>query len=181
MSFYAYLHARPSADSVGGVFYVGKGKGSRYKDLTPRNRWHGFVVKKHGRKSILTSKIDCSSEEIAFELERGLIKCLRRTGVELTNQTDGGDGSAGYTHTDSAKKLIGEASRSVGLRPEVIQSRSEATKRENAKRWADPEYRKRVSAAMRGKRKTMTPASLISRRENIKKAQAVANNKNKEK
>lgn len=92
MTYLAYVHARPNIEDASGIFYVGKGRASRAHDLKARNNHHGNVVAKYGAKSIITGAIACSNEEIAFDLERGLIKCLRRMGVELTNQTDGGDG-----------------------------------------------------------------------------------------
>ena len=49
--------------------------------------------------------MECSSEEIAFDLEIGLIKCLKRMGVKLANYTDGGDvGAKGYRHTEESKE-----------------------------------------------------------------------------
>lgn len=99
--FYAYVHARPD----GRIFYVGKGHGARSKNLVGRNMYHRNVVDKHGAENILVGEITCSSEEIAFELERGLIKCLKRAGVKLTNMTDGGEGTSGYQHTEKAKEL----------------------------------------------------------------------------
>ncbi len=97
--FYAYIHCKPD----GSPFYVGKGKGGRaYEFKRPRNPYYANTVAKYGTP--LVGKLDCSSEEIAFELEKGLIKCLRRMGVKLTNLTDGGDGTSGYRHDDAAKE-----------------------------------------------------------------------------
>lgn len=91
--FYAYTHARPD----GRVFYVGKGCGNRaYAFSENRNNHYRNVVNKHGADNILVGKIPCSSEEIALELEKGLIKCFRKMGVDLVNLTDGGDGVSGY-------------------------------------------------------------------------------------
>jgi hypothetical protein len=90
MTYFAYVHAKPDTRDALGIFYVGKGKGIRDKDLSVRNRHHGFVLSKHGKENILVGKIECSSESSAFDLERGLIKCLRRMQVNLTNVTDGG-------------------------------------------------------------------------------------------
>lgn len=98
--FYAYVHVRPNGE----VFYVGKGKGSRYMAMQGRSAYHQNVINKHGTSNILVGKMDCSSEKIAFNLERGLIKCLRRMGVELTNLTDGGEGTSGYNHSEATKE-----------------------------------------------------------------------------
>lgn len=106
--FLAYVHARPSTRTVDGIFYVGKGKRSRSLDvLQGRNRYHARVVEKHGAGNILVGTIPCSSEKIAFELERGLIKCLRRMGVKLTNMTDGGEGTSGHVLPEEQRRAIG--------------------------------------------------------------------------
>jgi len=170
MTFYAYVHARPDTTDSSGVFYVGKGVGSRYRPLPARNRHHGFVLDKHGVENILVGKFECSSEEIAFELERGLIKCLRRAGVSLTNMTDGGEGSSGYVMTQEAKDKLAIRAAEVARRPGVAESRSVATTASNNERWADPEYKARTSEAMRGKKKTLSPEALEARRINAKKA-----------
>jgi hypothetical protein len=91
---FAYVHCRPD----GTPFYVGKGSFKRSNIILNkhlRNAYHQNIVKKHGKGSILVGRLECSSEEIAFELEKGLIKCLRNSGASLTNLTDGGEGTSG--------------------------------------------------------------------------------------
>ena len=133
-TFYAYVHAKPD----GSIFYVGKGKGDRAYDFCKRSEYHKRISNKYGKNAILVGKMECSSEEVAFDLERGLIKCLRRMGAVLTNQTDGGEGTSGYKvsadevaarrirnagsnnpwfgkkHTDEAKSLISYAAKVSG-------------------------------------------------------------------
>lgn len=105
--FLAYVHARPHATSVSGIFYAGKGKRSRAVDvLQGRNPYHSSIVAKYGAENILVGTIPCSSEKIAFELERGLIKCLRRMGVKLTNMTDGGEGTSGHIRPEEQRRAI---------------------------------------------------------------------------
>lgn len=104
MSYGAYLHCKPD----GTPFYVGKGTPKRSKFLVStkrnlRNPHHQNVVSKYGAENILVGFLECSTEQFAFDLERGLIKCLRRMGIPLTNKTEGGEGSSGYKHTESAK------------------------------------------------------------------------------
>ena len=98
----AYLHCKPD----GTPFYVGKGDVKRMRDLyTGRNKHHKHITKKYGNANILKGFMECSSEEIAFDLEIGLIKCLKRMGVKLANYTDGGDvGAKGYRHTEESKE-----------------------------------------------------------------------------
>lgn len=101
--YYAYVHARPSTLDASGIFYVGKGSGRRAYSFNRRaqNPYYANVVEKNG--SPLIGKLECSSEAIAFELERGLIKCLRKMGVKLTNLSDGGEGQSGYKFSEEFK------------------------------------------------------------------------------
>lgn len=170
MTFYAYVHCRPGAADSSGVFYVGKGKGARYRVLPKRNRYHGFIVDKHGADNIEVAKLECSSEQIAFDLEQGLIKCLKRSGVQLTNMTEGGEGSSGYVMSGEAKAKIAEHARLMAQDPEIQARRSAATKKHSTGYWADPENRAKTMAAMRGKKKTRSTASDEARRANAKKA-----------
>lgn len=98
MTYFAYIHARPNTVDASGIFYVGKGRKQR---ITPsvaqqRSKHHQNIVNKYGVDNILVGAIECSTESAAFDLECGLIKCLRRMGVSLVNQTDGGEGISGF-------------------------------------------------------------------------------------
>lgn len=89
--FYAYVHARPNTKSAAGIFYVGKGSGHRaFKIDRDENEGHQKVVDKYGADKILVGRLLCSSEETAFALEVGLIRCLRKMGARLVNKTPGG-------------------------------------------------------------------------------------------
>ncbi len=110
---YTYVHARPD----GSIFYVGKGRGDRYKPYKQRNVHHRNIVNKYGSASILVGKIECSSHDIALELEIGIIKCLQRMGVKLTNQTLGGEGALGRIMLDSTREKRRELALGVP-RPE---------------------------------------------------------------
>jgi len=116
-NYCAYVHARPNITDASGIFYVGKGTVKRAMNLR-RNKHHSNIVNKHGAENILVGKIDCSSEAIAFELEKGLIRCLKRMNVNLTNQTDGGEGISGLNHSEETKKKIG-ASNSISLKGKI--------------------------------------------------------------
>lgn len=110
--YYAYIHAKPD----GTPFYVGKGRGRRARSkLYDRNLHHRNVVAKHGVENILIGVIPCSSEATAFELERGLIRCLRRSGVELANYTDGGEGCSGRKYSEETKQKM--RASAAGRRP----------------------------------------------------------------
>lgn len=121
--FYAYVHCRPDFSP----FYVGKGQGSRcHKMNRTHNPHHQNIVKKYGAENILVGKLDCSSEEIAFELEIGLIKCLSRSGVKLVNLTEGGDGVSGHIHSAETRKKIGNIHRGKTMSPEACKKIAEA-------------------------------------------------------
>ena len=111
--YYAYVHCRPDNS----VFYVGKGDARRANTIAnkkQRNNYHQKVVAKYGVDNISVGLIECSSEKIAFELEAGLIKCLKRMGVKLTNMTEGGEGQSGVKQSKEwiekrTKKQIGSS------------------------------------------------------------------------
>lgn len=113
-NFYVYGHY--TADT-GEVFYIGKGKGIRYKEKSKlrRSKFWQNVVNKHG----LVVRIikENLSEEEAFELERKLIRQYgkRHNGTGcLVNLTDGGEGTSGYSRdnvviSSETRKKISEA------------------------------------------------------------------------
>ena len=129
--FYAYVHARPDTADASGIFYVGKGKGRRSHDFLARNYHHGNVIGKYGEDIILVGRFDCSSEELALDLEKGLIKALRRAGVKLTNMTEGGEGISGYSHTEEARMLMSEQRKGRMHKPETLEKMSKAHISEN--------------------------------------------------
>ena len=141
MTSFAYIHCKPD----GVPFYVGKGSLRRAKYLGERNPYHKAVVAKHGKDSILIGKLECSSDEIAFELEKGLIKCLRASGVELTNFTDGGEGTV--NPTPETRKRLSEAAKKRG----VSQACQEAKVKALKGRKMSEEQKSRQSLAMTGK------------------------------
>lgn len=169
--FGAYVHARPD----GSIFYVGKGKESRARNLR-RNNHHANIVKKHGAETILIGFVECSSEAIAFELEKGLIKCLRRMNVALTNQTDGGEGLSNPSDETRSKirsALTGHGvsaeSRAKMRRAQLGKKATEATRAKNraasiGRRHTD-EARAKISSAHKGRKHT------TAARANMAKAQ----------
>ena len=92
--FYAYVHARPNSRTARGIFHVGKGSEARmYNFSNSRNAEYKNVVSRLNESKVLIGVLECSTEEVAFELEKGLIKRLRVMGVGLTNETGGGIGA----------------------------------------------------------------------------------------
>lgn len=107
MNYFAYVHCKPD----GTPFYVGKGVRKRDKNFRDRNSYHKKVVAKYGVENILVGKLECSTNDISLELEIGLIKCLKRMGVPLTNVTDGGEGALGRPCSELTKKKVAEANK----------------------------------------------------------------------
>lgn len=137
VDFNAYVHARPD----GSVFYVGKGSTKRSLELwRSRNAHHANVVNKYGQENILVGRIPCSSDSISLALEVGLIKCFRRMGVALVNQTFGGEGVTGYRFSEEGKKLVSERTR------EALVGKSDQMSDLGKDRWADPSYRSTQTA-----------------------------------
>jgi hypothetical protein len=153
MTFYAYVNARPNIVDQFGIFYVGKGNAKRMRSLNKAkgNRHHRNIVNKYGAENIGIGAFECTTDSIAQQLEVGLIKCLRRSGVKLTNMTDGGEGSVGYVATAETKTKIGAASKKL---------------------WGSDVYREKMLAARAGCQKGLkaTELKLASCRLNAKKA-----------
>lgn len=99
MSFYTYAHYRATDNKL---FYIGKGKGTRFKSPDPRNPFWVNVVKKHGFKSEILACWD--SEKEALEHEIFLISCFKKMKYKLCNMTDGGEGRRGVTNTLKVRK-----------------------------------------------------------------------------
>lgn len=118
--FYAYVHAKPIEDDNYAIFYVGKGQGKRSHVMSGRGQWHEHVVGKHGRDAILIGRFECSEEQTAYDLEIGLLKCLRRAKAPLVNVIEAG-GKAGYVLPQEAREKIAASKRG--------KPRSEETKR----------------------------------------------------
>lgn len=152
---YAYVHARPDTVSATGIFYVGKGTARRASNVARRNPHHTNIVAKHGAENILVGMIPCSSEAIAFDLERGLIKCLRRMGVKLTNMTDGGEGNSNPSQETRSK--IAAALRGTKASAETREKLSSV----NKKRMENPAARE-ASKSFTGRKHTAVSIAKMS-------------------
>jgi hypothetical protein len=173
--FYAYVHARPD----GTPFYVGKGCGRRSRNFQERSEWHKHIVAKcGGQENILVGVYPVSSQEVALDLEKGLVKTFRRMGYKLCNLTDGGDGCTGYIHSEATRKKRADAIRGQKRSPE---SRA---KMSACRRNISDETRAKMSAAAKKKvistvtRERMATASTGRRHTEAAKAKISLANKN---
>lgn len=158
--YYAYVHCRPDNS----VFYVGKGSACRANRLVgKRNKYHQRVVAKHGGDNILVGMIECSSEAIAFELEKGLIKCLKNMGVNLTNMTGGGEGQSGVKqHKDWVRK---RTEKNIGSRRSQL-TKNKMRDKQLGKKVSD-ETKKKLSDIF--KNRPLHPAFLKAQKERFGK------------
>lgn len=120
--FYTYYHTRNDTQKP---FYVGKGSGNRAFDAD-RNRHWKSIVAKHGHQVHIAAEWPTETE--AFEHEKFLILCFKDMGIPLCNRTAGGEGTTGWVPTEENRKV---------------------TSRVVKERWADPEYKARVSESIR--------------------------------
>lgn len=104
--FYVYEHRT----NDGRLFYIGKGKGGRYKSKHSRNRYWKFVAEKHGfNPRIVESNL---TEEDAYDFECAFIEFAKYAGVEmLTNLADGGKGGNGVKPSEETIKKRADANR----------------------------------------------------------------------
>lgn len=77
---YVYTHA--TVDK--GVFYVGRGRGDRYKNFWNRSDRHKAITTAAGRKNIIIEKVECEVGK-AEEMEKVMIHKYILEGNELAN------------------------------------------------------------------------------------------------
>lgn len=152
--YYTYLYIDPHTDEV---FYVGKGccavngKDRAYRHLDADQ---DSMVSRKSKRMIregthpIIHIIDCSTEQAALDLEKGLIRLIGRKDLglgTLLNLTDGGEnppkGSHTTPHSEETKRLISEKKRSYyksNPHPRSGKTHSEET-------------RMRISAAKKGR------------------------------
>lgn len=105
--FYVYEHIRPD---TGMVFYVGKGCGDRAINFNARSKKWKAVRKEAGGVEV-RYPVSLVNEELSLFAEMEYIDVLRRRGVALINQSDGGTGTTGRIVSEETKRKIGEANK----------------------------------------------------------------------
>ena len=100
--FYLYQHIRPDTKAV---FYVGKGTSRRSQERQGRNRYWHRVVNKAGGFDVQIVFQD-SDEHLILFAEEELIDKYRRMNIQLTNQTNGGEGISGFKLSEETKQKL---------------------------------------------------------------------------
>ena len=141
--FYVYEHWRPDINLP---FYVGKGNERRIKSKVRNNPWHKHIISKLsniGLKVELNIVQTFENEQDAFNFEKLLIETLKNVGIELTNQTPGGEGGPtwlGKKHSEETKaKMSIKAKGNKG----------------NLGRTFSEEHRKKLSLSQIGNKKSL--------------------------
>jgi hypothetical protein len=154
--FYVYEHWRPDKNVC---FWVGKGKGDRAYHFK-RNSYYNKVVAKLARLGLCVEvKIARGGllEDAAHRLEIKRIQYWKERGIELTNITNGGEGTSGLKHTSEWKEAASKRLRGRKRSESEIEKtrlalkgrkQPESAKQQTAAtlttKWTDPAYRQRM-------------------------------------
>jgi hypothetical protein len=105
--FYVYEHIRPD---TGAVFYVGKGCDERAKNFASRSKKWKSIKQEAGGVEIRYPVVK-ADEELSFLAEMEYIDALRRRGVALINESNGGTGTTGWIPSEETRRKIGAANK----------------------------------------------------------------------
>ena len=109
--FYVYEYIRSDTMEP---FYVGKGKGNRYLDISHRNKYFKMISNKI--KILVNILNNNLTEEEAFDLECWYINEYKYVyGYNLCNISDGGDGVSGIKRSLETKQKLSNANRGKRL------------------------------------------------------------------
>ena len=130
------------------VFYVGKGKGRRYKQASNRNKFFTNMYKSHNCD---VKKIyENLTESEAFQKERETVKWYKEnTNFRLTNQTEGGEGSSGWNppqeYRDKQSKIHRSQWQDEEFREKMLAIRTD----ENGP-YKSQEFREKIAQLVQG-------------------------------
>jgi hypothetical protein len=154
--FYVYEHWRPDRDEP---FYVGKGRGGRANLMARRNAHHRAIQMKLHRLGLAVEvRIVAANltEDEAFLLEIERIKMWRESGIDLSNQTIGGEGPAGKKLSEWQKKKLLEGRLKKGYGPMSFEQKEKLSKAMKGKKIRlgaklSDETRAKISTSKKGK------------------------------
>lgn len=144
--YYVYEYIRLDYNEP---FYIGKGKGNRWRDFSNRNR-HFKNICKYTPVAVIILH-DNLNEQTAFEYECWYIWYYRDIlGYNLVNQTDGGEGgNIWLNRKDELEKWAEKYVRGKN-NPMYGRKRTEISGKNNPMNKY-PELRKRISEKLKGK------------------------------
>lgn len=157
MQFYVY----ELRDHTGLVFYVGKGRGRRMR-LHGADAKRGYDQRVHRKiRKLWENGHDFEAVKI-FETNFNCVALAREIELiafygreNLTNLTDGGEGTTGRKHSEESKELIAATKRGKKQTPEHIQAMKEGLARAIAKRKEpcprSAEWKRKQSLAQKGR------------------------------
>lgn len=96
----------------------------RSKDKSHRVNWIKSITNE-GLEPIIELICETNTLDKCNELEQFYIKKYRDEGLKLTNMTDGGDGSIGFTHSEESKKKMRKVANKRMSNPDVINNLKE--------------------------------------------------------
>lgn len=133
---------------TGEVFYVGKGKGKRYKQLSSRNKFFNDMYASH--QCDVRKIYENLTEKEAFQKEMETVRWYREnTNYRLTNQTDGGEGSSGWKPSqdfkDKQSKIHKEQWQDENFKRKMVAIRAD----ENGP-YKSQEFRDKISQLVQG-------------------------------
>lgn len=157
--FYVYEHIRID---TGAVFYVGKGCKSRAINFTARSKKWKQVKQEAGGVKV-RYPVSMVDEELSFLAEVECINVLRRRGVALINESNGGTGKTGWIPSQETRRKIGEANKHThkasgeqhGMygKKHTLQSLAKMRESQKSREWGEkhPFYGKKHSEESRAK------------------------------
>ena len=133
---------------TGEVFYVGKGKNRRYKQLDNRNKYFKDMYSSHNCD--VRKIYENLTEAEAFEKEKETIKWYREnTNFRLTNQTDGGDGTSGWQPSDEFRAKQSQIHKEQ-WQDEAFRFRMLQIRRDENGVYKSKEFREKISKLVQG-------------------------------
>jgi hypothetical protein len=145
--FYVYEHIRPD---TGKIFYVGKGKKYRHKSKSDRNfYWKNIVAKAGGFDARII--FENEDNELILLCEQERIDQLKRIGIKLCNLTTGGEGLAGFAHSEETKQKIKEKAKSRPKR-NLSTEHKEALRKANTGIKFTEERKKKIAEKAKGRK-----------------------------